>query len=134
MGYAIEHHFLLNKWPEDLKNRLENNLAEYKQNPLELAWVLGKHLGIIFKLEKSWVEKNLGQILPKENDQYWENAFTAHLLFNKNLDYSLYDLLKTTILMPLTIILKRVMPVLGSSKTLLTFICRVKKILQIKIA
>ncbi len=79
------------KWEEDIKKLFTNILKETPS--VQLYAVIGVYLPQLNYLDKAWVKGNVDLILP-ENNEYWEACFSMYLIYQNQVYFGLYNLLK----------------------------------------
>lgn len=70
-----------------MANILSNKLAS------EFSFTLGKYLTNLGFLDEKWVKNNINKIFPKDNEKYWQAAFTGYLI-NPRIYRDIYSLLR----------------------------------------
>ena len=86
----------INKMTSDLKikEEFDKRLDRNYDPSFEFSAVLGEYLLSLFWLDREWVEKNINNIFPKDNEKHWSIAFTGYLHSDSRVWEEIYLLLK----------------------------------------
>jgi len=89
-----DHKKLQSKWDENIKDEFTRRLNRIIEPSLEWSVSLGKYLPNLYYVDKSWVEENINNIFPKDDDGHWQATMEGYLFISHILYNSLYKLLK----------------------------------------
>jgi len=82
------------RWIPKIKADFSKRLDRQVEPGLEFSVILGEYLPNLYYLDKEWVTENLNYIFPKDNDHYWEAAFSGYLSYSVQVYKILYFLLR----------------------------------------
>lgn len=82
-----------NRWIQTIKIDFTERLNKETEDSLDFYVVLGEFLPNLYYLDKEWVINNIDKIFPKENETYWQAAFTGYLFYSSTVYTHLYKLL-----------------------------------------
>jgi len=82
------------RWKDSIKIIFTQMLYDGKKRSIEFSFILGQFLPNLFYLDKKWVNENIDRIFPRENEKYWNAAFTGYLYYSNKIYDNIYDILK----------------------------------------
>ncbi len=81
------------RWPLSIKKDFTNRLDRSIEPSIGFSFALGAYLPNLLYLDKEWVISNIDNIFPKQDENYWQVAFSGYLFYS-NIREELYYLLK----------------------------------------
>jgi len=82
------------RWPSTVKNYFNKLLNQEITTTKDYYKVLGELLVNLIYLDKAWVTENIKNFFPVDNEEYWEAAFTSHILYVSRVYKEVYFSLK----------------------------------------
>ena len=81
------------RWPLSIKKDFTNRLDRSIELSIGFSFALGAYLPNLLYLDKEWVISNIDNIFPKQDENYWQVAFSGYLFYS-DIREELYYLLK----------------------------------------
>lgn len=82
------------EWAKNIKKYFDKCIQKKIEQSIEFFVIIGQYLPNIYYLDSGWVNVNISNILPKDNNVYWNAAFTGYLFSSTRLYKALYDIIK----------------------------------------
>ncbi len=82
------------EWTRNIKKYFDKSIHNKIEQSIELFVIIGQYLNNIYYLDSAWVEVNINNIFPKDNNIYWNAAFTGYLFSSTRLYKKLYEIIK----------------------------------------
>jgi len=86
--------FRSDRWIDDIRADFTKRLDRRVEPSFEFSVIVGEYLPNLYYLDEKWVIDNLNEIFPKDNDFYWQAAFTGYLFYSVQVYKILYFLLR----------------------------------------
>ena len=81
------------RWPQAIREDFTERLDRSVEPSFEFSFTLGNFLPYLLYLDEEWVIDNIACIFPKQDESYWEAAFSGYL-FCPRISEDCYSLLK----------------------------------------
>jgi len=83
------------RWPTAIKEYFNRLINQEISTTKYYYKILGQYLVNLNYLDEEWVKKNINNIFPADNREYWEAAFANHVLYTNRVHKEVYLLLKS---------------------------------------